>query len=796
MSIKNLSKETIRFISSGQVITSITSVIKELVENSIDANSTSIECKLVGGGYTSIIVKDNGIGIPLNDRQYIGNRYCTSKLPDGSFENISKVTTYGFRGEALNSIATISQSFSIETRTKDDIIGKIYQFDHMGNIISETPTNTTLGTTIQIIKIFYNTPVRKQAALKQKNNSIKSILELLTSYALIYPNIRFSFKHSGNISNKISKRKVNATYNNSNVEWHSIICNSTMDSIKHLFGSDLTSQLCNISKKYPIFDIDKREEEGKEGKEEKENNAIKNDDPKFELKNNEKINFVENIEINSILFKPGVDPEKYWRSSTDRIFFYVNKRPIQLSLMPTFKEILKLIKQKSLNLTNNEILSNKKYPFVFLDITVPSYTIDINIEPSKMKIMFHHPQKIIDLIDKLTDEIYPLHNPEIDTPLIFKIPELNKTQSSNIEKKKIIKLVSEQHNSNVNLVNKENVSKISNKIKSNKSKSGDDKSYLKFINEDIGNFIQKRSVLGEQEKDIIERKQRIKRRRLNLSTIDYTTEKFIDIKKCSSNFRKIRLNKNKHYNKNTKIIGFLTNNNDINDITSENFDKYDQFWVIKENNQLIIGSWRRLNELMMYQNFLKTAKIPSKEKIPPIFYKLKLEEENISNSFVYEDSKNKNVKKLVNSFITLNGYEAWFHKYNNTIEVRRVPDISSEYDYFGSLDDIKEIINSLSYISKSLIVQTKTLNISQRPPRLCNYLKSLLPLWCLPNIPLNDISSPFLCLKVSKENLKFSLNYVLTNSRSNNDDIDTINKYESLISPKSKKLIAKSNFRL
>ncbi|OUM62801.1 hypothetical protein PIROE2DRAFT_43937 [Piromyces sp. E2] len=228
MSIKNLSKETVRIISSGQVITSITSVIKELVENSIDAKATNIECKLVGGGFTSIVVKDNGIGIPVNDRQYIGNRHCTSKLPDGSFNNISKVTTYGFRGEALNSICTISQSFSIETRTKEDIIGKMYQFDHMGNIISETPTNTTIGTTVQIIKIFYNTPVRKQAALKQKNNSIKSILEMLTSYALIYPNIRFSFKHSGNISNKISKRKVNATFNNNNVEWHSIICNSTM----------------------------------------------------------------------------------------------------------------------------------------------------------------------------------------------------------------------------------------------------------------------------------------------------------------------------------------------------------------------------------------------------------------------------------------------------------------------------------------------------------------------------------------------------------------------------------------
>ncbi|ORX87074.1 hypothetical protein BCR32DRAFT_289610 [Anaeromyces robustus] len=795
MSIKNLSKETVRIISSGQVITSITSVIKELIENSIDAKATSIECKLVGGGYTSIIVKDNGIGIPVNDRQFIGNRYCTSKLPEGSFENISKVTTYGFRGEALNSIATISQSFSIETRTKDDIIGKMYQFDHMGNIISETPTNTTIGTTVQIIKIFYNTPVRKQAALKQKNNSIKSILEILTSYALIYPNIRFSFKHSGNISNKISKRKANATYNNNNVEWHSIICDSTMESIKHIFGNDLTSQLLNTVKSYTI-----EENESDNSEEEEEENIERNIieiKPKIHKK-------VETIKINSIFFKPGVDPEKYWRSSTDRIFFYVNKRPIQLSLMPTFKEILKIVKQKSLQINDNELSNNRKYPFVFLDITVPPHTIDINVEPSKTKIMFHHPQKVIDLVNKLTSEIYPSSKTEVDMPIIFKKPEslnliLNKSSNSQSKSRYIENIVLEQHNNNISTMNEDNIKKNNIKQKKeNKSISNNDLQYIKFINDDINNFIPKKRELSLLEKEIMERKQRIKRRKLNLSTIDYTTEKFIDFKKCNTNYRKIRLNKSKIHSVNTRIVGFINNSVEMKNINydDEKIDIYDQFWFIKERRQLIAGSWRRLNELMTYQQLLRTIKIPSKESIPPIFYKLNLEEEKIINLFIYENSENDNVKKLINSFITLNGYEAWFHKHNKSIEIRKVPNISDEYNYSGSISDFKEIINTHLSMNEILTSQTDSLDISQRPPKLCNYLKSLLPLWCSPNVPLNDISSSFLCPKISKENLNTALNCSLSNSRNYKDEIDTKNKYESLISPKTLKPIAKSIFKI
>jgi len=288
------------------------------------------------------------------------------------------------------------------------------------------------------------------------------------------------------------------------------------------------------------------------------------------------------------------------------------------------------------------------------------------------------------------------------------------------------------------------------------------------------------------------------KRKLNLSTIDYTTEKFIDFKKCNINYRKIRLNKNRMHSINTKIIGFINNNVEMKSINidDENIDIYDQFWFIKEKRQLIAGSWRSLNELMTYQQFLKTIKIPSKESIPPLFYELKLEEETIIHSFIYESSENDNVKKLINSFITLNGYEAWFHKYNKTIEIRKIPDIPDEYNYSGSISDFKEIITNHLSMNENFISQTDFIDISQRPPKLCNYLKSLLPLWCSPNVPLNDISSSFLCPKVSKENLKTALNYSLSNSRSYDDEIDTINKYESLISPKTRKPIAKSIFRI
>ncbi|ORX44339.1 hypothetical protein BCR36DRAFT_128317 [Piromyces finnis] len=131
----------------------------------------------------------------------------------------------------------------------------------------------------------------------------------------------------------------------------------------------------------------------------------------------------------------------------------------------------------------------------------------------------------------------------------------------------------------------------------------------KFIDNDISNFLLMQNNTSVLEKDTVERKQSIKRRKLNLSTIDYTTEKFVDIKSCKNNYHKVRLNKNKIYSKNIRIIGFLSSNTgkEQNIEYNENNDKYDQFWVIKDDKQLIVGSWKsskiskeNLKEILQY----------------------------------------------------------------------------------------------------------------------------------------------------------------------------------------------------
>ncbi|RIB11152.1 pms1 protein [Gigaspora rosea] len=131
--IQSLDNNTIRRISSGQVITKVEDVVKELIENSIDAQATSIEVRLVGDGLTSIVVKDNGLGIPESDRPAMALRYHTSKLED--FGGLSKVETYGFRGEALNSICAISESMQITTKTSKDPVAVNYLLDRTGKIV-------------------------------------------------------------------------------------------------------------------------------------------------------------------------------------------------------------------------------------------------------------------------------------------------------------------------------------------------------------------------------------------------------------------------------------------------------------------------------------------------------------------------------------------------------------------------------------------------------------------------------------------------------------------------------------
>ncbi|KAG0784561.1 hypothetical protein G6F57_005731 [Rhizopus arrhizus] len=197
-----LDKSTIRNIHSGQVIVDIESIAKELVENSLDASATFIELKFIDHGLHFIQVKDNGHGIEEKDRAFIAKHHYTSKIK--SFQDLESIYTFGFRGEALHSICSISKNVSVTTKTKDDSISKKYDLSAEGNLIGEQTTNAFAdsGTMISIHQPFLHLPVRRQVAQKNAVASVKKIQELLVKYALVYPSIRFAFHDASQTAGK------------------------------------------------------------------------------------------------------------------------------------------------------------------------------------------------------------------------------------------------------------------------------------------------------------------------------------------------------------------------------------------------------------------------------------------------------------------------------------------------------------------------------------------------------------------------------------------------------------------
>ena len=142
--ITKLDSHTVQRISSGQLILDIPTTLKELIENAIDAHSTQITVTIEDDGITSLSVhppkkpdimeqcRDNGTGIPVDDRQFLGQRHATSKI--SCFEDIDSVQSYGFRGEAIASLCVIGNVI-LTTRVEGEETAKTYEFDHNGNIV-------------------------------------------------------------------------------------------------------------------------------------------------------------------------------------------------------------------------------------------------------------------------------------------------------------------------------------------------------------------------------------------------------------------------------------------------------------------------------------------------------------------------------------------------------------------------------------------------------------------------------------------------------------------------------------
>ena len=178
--------------------------MKELVENAIDAGAEHVDISLEKFGLDRVEVVDNGNGIPKCEISQVCQRYCTTKLT--KYEDLAVVNSYGFRGEALHSICTVA-NLEISTCTPSQELAEKHIFDGDGNLVSSHPISMNQGTRILITNLFYNVPVRKQvySSPKKGKEEIKNITNILHSYKIAHPSIRFTLKHDKRVLLQLPK---------------------------------------------------------------------------------------------------------------------------------------------------------------------------------------------------------------------------------------------------------------------------------------------------------------------------------------------------------------------------------------------------------------------------------------------------------------------------------------------------------------------------------------------------------------------------------------------------------------
>jgi len=187
MPIKVLESDIVAKIAAGEVIERPVSVVKELVENSLDAGATQITVETQAGGVEQIKVSDNGTGIPASELEIAFHRYATSKIDDLS--DLEKITSLGFRGEALPSIATVTE-VEIFTRTSSEVVGS-YLHLRKGEVIQRESRARPQGTTVTVHHLFRFFPARLKF-LKSVNTENSHIAHLVSQYALAFPEVKFT----------------------------------------------------------------------------------------------------------------------------------------------------------------------------------------------------------------------------------------------------------------------------------------------------------------------------------------------------------------------------------------------------------------------------------------------------------------------------------------------------------------------------------------------------------------------------------------------------------------------------
>ena len=225
-----MSEELANKISAGEVVERCSSIVKELVENSIDASATIIKIELIKGGIEKIKVTDNGTGMDKKDAYLAFSRHATSKIMRD--DDLFFISTMGFRGEALPSIASVSE---VKLKTSN---GTDSTYIHIkgGEILENTTGDLRVGTSISVTNLFYNTPARLKY-LKSENTENYNSVHLIEKLALAHPNIQFTL------------------LNNDKVIVHTSGSNNLLKTIHEIYGLNVSNKMLEFKSGNNDFDI-------------------------------------------------------------------------------------------------------------------------------------------------------------------------------------------------------------------------------------------------------------------------------------------------------------------------------------------------------------------------------------------------------------------------------------------------------------------------------------------------------------------------------------------------------------
>lgn len=425
-SIKLIDNDSIRYIAAGQKICDIETVVRELVENSVDAKAKSIEVRLTRFGEDCIEVDDDGCGIEEEDFQHLAARYHTSKIKDYNSlqENLE---TFGFRGEALHCLCNVAL-VSITTKSKSSPTGTKLVFDKKGMLVDKKQVARTNGTTITVKSLFHAMPVRRRELESTAKRQYDKVARLLYEQALSRPHLKFSLcKKTG------AKKERDFLHGGTTLEGCIItifgikLLNSIMPIRQAGLNGDMKVKIADegsITLKDPGSLVNSSRVEStnsltsqlNESEVDLDLSLLNNFEPSVAPSRDEFYTTVRksrfkrqkpNYTIYGYISKPG-----FGRNSADNQYLFVNKKPCDLP------KLARLIND------TYKAFSNNQYPFYVLFIQVQAWAADFNV-PRKREVILRDETTLSEIVrdslERMFSPVAPVvqrSNPSALIPLV------------------------------------------------------------------------------------------------------------------------------------------------------------------------------------------------------------------------------------------------------------------------------------------------------------------------------------------------------------------------------------------